>query len=313
MVKKSDLGLSFQEREKMSEKIKILVVVGPTAVGKTALGIELAQAFNGEIISGDSQQVYRKLDIGTAKATVQEQAEAVHHLIDVRDVDENYSVYDFVKEAKAAIIDIYNRGKLPIIVGGTGLYLQSLLEGYHLGGEVDQEQVLAYRAQLDNLSDDDLFGKIAELGLDIPQLNRRRAMRALELAKFGQVMENKETNYDALLIGLNDDRQLLYDRINKRVDFMLENGLLQEAQWLYENFPQVQAARAIGYKELFPYFSGEQSLQEATDKLKQNTRRFAKRQLTWFRNRMTINFYRVSDSDTKEKIEKKVRDFLTIL
>lgn len=313
MVKKSDLGLSFQEREKMSEKIKILVVVGPTAVGKTALGIELAQAFNGEIISGDSQQVYRKLDIGTAKATVQEQAEAVHHLIDVRDVDENYSVYDFVKEAKAAIIDIYNRGKLPIIVGGTGLYLQSLLEGYHLGGEVDQEQVLVYRAQLDNLSDDDLFGKIAELGLDIPQLNRRRAMRALELAKFGQVMENKETNYDALLIGLNDDRQLLYDRINKRVDFMLENGLLQEAQWLYENFPQVQAARAIGYKELFPYFSGEQSLQEATDKLKQNTRRFAKRQLTWFRNRMSINFYRVSDSDTKEKIEKKVRDFLTIL
>lgn len=297
----------------MSEKIKILVVVGPTAVGKTALGIELAQAFNGEIISGDSQQVYRKLDIGTAKATVQEQAEAVHHLIDVRDVDENYSVYDFVKEAKDAIIDIYNRGKLPIIVGGTGLYLQSLLEGYHLGGEVDQEQVLAYRAQLDNLSDDDLFGKIAELGLDIPQLNRRRAMRALELAKFGQVMENKETNYDALLIGLNDDRQLLYDRINKRVDFMLENGLLQEAQWLYENFPQVQAARAIGYKELFPYFSGEQSLQEATDKLKQNTRRFAKRQLTWFRNRMSINFYRVSDSDTKEKIEKKVRDFLTIL
>lgn len=297
----------------MSEKIKILVVVGPTAVGKTALGIELAQAFNGEIISGDSQQVYRKLDIGTAKATVQEQAEAVHHLIDVRDVDENYSVYDFVKEAKDAIIDIYNRGKLPIIVGGTGLYLQSLLEGYHLGGEVDQEQVLAYRAQLDNLSDDDLFGKIAELGLDIPQLNRRRAMRALELAKFGQVMENKETNYDALLIGLNDDRQLLYDRINKRVDFMLENGLLQEAQWLYENFPQVQAARAIGYKELFPYFSGEQSLQEATDKLKQNTRRFAKRQLTWFRNRMTTDFYRVSDSDTKEKIEKKVRDFLTIL
>lgn len=297
----------------MSEKIKILVVVGPTAVGKTALGIELAQAFNGEIISGDSQQVYRKLDIGTAKATVQEQAEAVHHLIDVRDVDENYSVYDFVKEAKDAIIDIYNRGKLPIIVGGTGLYLQSLLEGYHLGGEVDQEQVLAYRAQLDNLSDDDLFGRIAELGLDIPQLNRRRAMRALELAKFGQVMENKETNYEALLIGLNDDRQLLYDRINKRVDFMLENGLLQEAQWLYENFPQVQAARAIGYKELFPYFSGEQSLQEATDKLKQNTRRFAKRQLTWFRNRMTTDFYRVSDSDTKEKIEKKVRDFLTIL
>lgn len=133
----------------MSKKIKLLAVVGPTAVGKTALGIELAKQFNGEIISGDSQQVYRQLDIGTAKATPEEQAEAVHHLIDVRNIDETYSVYDFVQEASAAISDIVSRGKLPIIVGGTGLYLQSLLEGYHLGGQVDQEKVLAYRKELD--------------------------------------------------------------------------------------------------------------------------------------------------------------------
>ena len=148
-------------------KTKLIVVAGPTAVGKTALGIELAKRFNGEIISGDSQQVYRQLNIGTAKATPEEQAAALHHLIDVRDVDETYSAYDFVTEAEAAITDIVSRGKLPIIVGGTGLYLQSLLEGYHLGGQVDQEQVLAYRSELEQLSDQELFEKIDRLGIEI--------------------------------------------------------------------------------------------------------------------------------------------------
>ena len=294
----------------MSKKIKLLAVVGPTAVGKTALGIELAKQFNGEIISGDSQQVYRQLDIGTAKATPEEQAEAVHHLIDVRNVDETYSVYDFVQEASAAISDIVSRGKLPIIVGGTGLYLQSLLEGYHLGGQVDQEKVLTYRKELDLLSDDELFEKIAEQKIEIPQINRRRAIRALELAKFGKGLENKETDYDAYLIGLNDDRQVLYDRINYRVDLMVENGVLNEAKWLYDNYREVQAARAIGYKELFPYFSGEDSLENCVEKLKQNTRRFAKRQLTWFRNRMTVQFYNVSETDFKTKVAEDVDRFL---
>ncbi|WP_423215382.1 tRNA (adenosine(37)-N6)-dimethylallyltransferase MiaA [Streptococcus equinus] len=294
----------------MSKKIKLLAVVGPTAVGKTALGIELAKQFNGEIISGDSQQVYRQLDIGTAKATPEEQAEAVHHLIDVRNVDETYSVYDFVQEASAAIQDIISRGKLPIIVGGTGLYLQSLLEGYHLGGQVDQEKVLAYRKELDLLSDDELFEKIAEQKIEIPQINRRRATRALELAKFGKDLENKETDYDAYLIGLNDDRQVLYDRINRRVDLMVENGVLDEAKWLYDNYREVQAARAIGYKELFPYFSGEDSLENCVEKLKQNTRRFAKRQLTWFRNRMAVQFYNVSETDFKTKVTEDVDRFL---
>ncbi|SEK44690.1 tRNA (adenosine(37)-N6)-dimethylallyltransferase MiaA [Streptococcus equinus] len=294
----------------MSKKIKLLAVVGPTAVGKTALGIELAKQFNGEIISGDSQQVYRQLDIGTAKATPEEQAEAVHHLIDVRNVDETYSVYDFVQEASAAISEIVSRGKLPIIVGGTGLYLQSLLEGYHLGGQVDQEKVLTYRKELDLLSDDELFEKIAEQKIEIPQINRRRAIRALELAKFGKDLENKETDYDAYLIGLNDDRQVLYDRINRRVDFMVENGVLDEAKWLYDNYREVQAARAIGYKELFPYFSGEDSLENCVEKLKQNTRRFAKRQLTWFRNRMAVQFYNVSETDFKTKVAEDVDRFL---
>lgn len=292
------------------DKVKIIAVVGPTAVGKTALGIELAKRFNGEIISGDSQQVYHHLDIGTAKATLEEQAEAPHHLIDVREVDEAYSAYDFVKEASAAIEDITSRGKLPIIVGGTGLYLQSLLEGYHLGGQVNQEEVLAYRQELEQLADAVLFDKIAEQDIEIPELNRRRAIRALELATFGQDLENKETPYDALLIGLNDDRQVLYERINHRVDVMVEKGLLDEAKWLYDNHRDVQAARAIGYKELFPYFAGQASLEESVDKLKQNTRRFAKRQLTWFRNRMAVSFYMVSESDVKKQINKAVQDFL---
>lgn len=291
-------------------KTKIIVIVGPTAVGKTALAIDLAQALNGEIISGDSQQVYRKLDIGTAKATPEEQAAAPHHLIDVREVTESYSAFDFVREAKQAIAEITARGKLPIIAGGTGLYIQSLLEGYHLGGEVPHEEILGYRAQLDLLSDEDLYQRVAEQGLVIPQLNRRRAMRALEIAHFGQDLANEETDYDPYLICLDDERSLIYDRINRRVDRMLEDGLLDEARWLYDNHPEAQAAKGIGYKELFPYFKGEQSLEEASEILKRNTRRFAKRQLTWFRNRMEVKFYAISAPHFKEQVLADVKEFL---
>lgn len=291
-------------------KTKLIVVLGPTAVGKTALGIELAQAYNGEIISGDSQQVYRQLDIGTAKATEEEQSQARHHLIDVRDVTETYSVYDFVKEAQEKIEEITSRGKLPILVGGTGLYLQSLLEGYHLGGQVDQQQVLAYRAELEALSDEDL-GKMAEqAGYDSSQTSRRRLIRTLELAQFGKELENKPTPYQALLIALTDDRQALYDRINQRVDWMMEQGLLEEVTWLHQNYPTAQAAMGIGYKEFFPYLDGQISLDEALDKVKQSSRRFAKRQLTWFRNRMKVEWYQVSDPQYKEKIRGAVEEFL---
>ncbi|HEM6115471.1 tRNA (adenosine(37)-N6)-dimethylallyltransferase MiaA [Streptococcus pluranimalium] len=291
-------------------KKKIIVVAGPTAVGKTALGIQLAQRFNGEIISGDSQQVYQQLDIGTAKASPEEQAAAVHHLIDVRQVTESYSAFDFVREAHAAIDAIINRGKLPIIVGGTGLYLQSLLEGYHLGGNLDQEALLAYRQELEKEEDETIFAKVAEKGLDIPQLNRRRAIRALELAKFGQDLTNQDSDLESLLIGLTDERQVLYDRINARVDVMIANGLLEEAKWLYDHHPDVQAARGIGYKELFPYFAGQEDLETSVERLKQNTRRFAKRQLTWFRNRMSVDFYQISDQHFQEKIATRVEDFL---
>ena len=291
-------------------KTKIIVVLGPTAVGKTALGIKIAQAYNGEVISGDSQQVYRNLDIGTAKASFEEQAQARHHLIDVRDVTEGYSAYDFVQEAKAAIKDISSRGKLPIIVGGTGLYLQSLLEGYHLGGDLDQEALLAYRKELEEKTDEDLFVLVEKADLTIPQLNRRRAIRALELARFGQDLVNQEAPYDALLIGLNDDRTRLYERINDRVDVMVDAGLLDEAKWLFDYAPDSQAARGIGYKELFPFFSNDMTLEQALEAVKQNSRRFAKRQLTWFRNRMQAPFYDVSQENTTENIMKEIENFL---
>lgn len=291
-------------------KTKIIVITGPTAVGKTALGIDLAQAFHGEIISGDSQQVYRQLDVGTAKATKKEQSLVKHHLIDVRDVSESYSAFDFVTEAQAAIENIIDQGKVPFIVGGTGLYLQSLIEGYHLGGQVDQEAVLAYRQELEQKSDQALTAMLADSAIEIPERNRRRMIRALELAKYGKDLSNKDTAYEALLIGLTDDRERLYDRINDRVDVMLDSGLLEEARWLFDHYPEAQAARAIGYKELFPYFKGEVDLASATAQLKQNTRRFAKRQLTWFRNRMDVTFYDVSKIDYKAQIIERVEEFL---
>lgn len=291
-------------------KSKILVIAGPTAVGKTALGIELANFFNGEIISGDSQQVYRKLDIGTAKVSLEEQKQVKHHLIDVREVTEGYSVYDFVAEAKVAISETLALGKLPIIVGGTGLYLQSLLEGYHLGGELNQEEVLAYRKELDTLSDTDLFEKVLNQGISLPEKNRRRAIRLLELNRFGQNLLNQEPPYDALVIGLTMPRNHLYDRINQRVDMMMSSGLLEEAMWLYTNYPNVQAVRGIGYKEFFPFFKGDVPLEAAVDKLKQNTRRFAKRQLTWFRNRMSVTFYDVETPNATKTILSDVRQFL---
>lgn len=291
-------------------KNKIIVIVGPTAVGKTALAIEVAQRFQGEVISGDSQQVYRTLDIGTAKASPEEQAATPHHLIDVREVTETYSAYDFVKEASQAIEEIQGRGHLPIIAGGTGLYVQSLLEGYHLGGDVAHEDILAYRESLSPLTDEELFDQVTKEGMEIPQINRRRAMRALEIAHFGQDLENQAPTYEPYIICLDDDRQALYDRINRRVDLMVEQGLLEEAQWLYDNHPDVQAAKGIGYKELFPYFKGEQNLEEALEQLKQNTRRFAKRQLTWFRNRMTVHFYQVGEEGFKERVLHDIERFL---
>jgi tRNA dimethylallyltransferase len=291
-------------------KEKVLVLVGPTAVGKSELAVKLAHEFDAEIISADSQQVYRGLDVGTAKVTTEEMQNVPHHLIDVRDLDENFSAHDFVQAAAAAIKDILSRGKLPIIVGGTGLYIQALTDGYHLGGEENHAEMRQLREKLEIYSDAELR---AALKIPLIEFNRRRAIRAIELQEFGygENSKNREVDYDFCLIGLEAAREILYERINQRVDRMLETRLLlDEARLLYDGHQNAQAAKAIGYKEFFPYFAGELSLVEVTEKLKQDTRRYAKRQLTWFKNRMQVKFYDIFSPDFPENVIMGVREFL---
>lgn len=302
--------------------MKVIAIVGPTAVGKTSLSIELAKQFNGEIISGDSMQVYRGLDIGTAKVTAEEMEGISHHLIDVRDVDESYSAADFQKAARKAIQEISDRGKLPIIVGGTGLYIQSLLWDYKLGNEGELEDD-SLRAKYEAFAEEN--GNLAlweKLQLTDPLAaekihcnNRKKMIRALEVFELTghSILEPKEQPkefYDSFLIGLNTDRSILYQRINQRVDLMVEQGLLEEAKNLAKN-PTVQAAQGIGYKEFFPYLSGGSSLEAALEEVKLHSRRYAKRQLTWFRNRMSVRWYDLIQQP--EKIDEIKREIATWL
>ncbi len=288
----------------MTDKTKIVIIVGPTAVGKTNLSISLSQAIDGEIISGDSMQIYRRLDIGTAKVTKDEQAGIPHHLIDCVDVTQGYSVSDFQKDARKAISAIEARGKVPIIVGGTGLYIEALLYDLSFGGTVEETD-LAYR-HLKELEAREK-GNLAlwsELQMNDPKAaenihpnNVKRVIRALEVyhltgkpfSSFQKEHTIKEPFYDAKIIGLTTDREVLYQRINERVLNMFEMGLLEEAHWLYQqNIPNSQAALGIGYKELTAYFNGKINLEEAQKQIQQNSRRYAKRQLTWFRNRWAV-------------------------
>ncbi|MDT2639355.1 tRNA (adenosine(37)-N6)-dimethylallyltransferase MiaA [Enterococcus dongliensis] len=282
--------------------MKVIAIVGPTAVGKTSLSIDLAKRFDGEIISGDSMQVYRGLDIGTAKVTSEEMVGIPHHLIDVRDADQSYSAADFQKTARQTIQAITQRGKLPIIVGGTGLYIQSLLWDYKLGSEGEPEDDSLrkkYEAFAEKNGNQALWEKLRAVDAlaaeKIHYNNRKKMIRALEVFQLTghSILEPKEQPkklYDSFLIGLNTERTILYQRINHRVDLMVEQGLLAEAKKLAKT-PDVQAAQGIGYKELFPYFSGDTSLEEAVEEVKLHSRRYAKRQLTWFRNRMSVHWY----------------------
>ncbi|MFR6674265.1 MAG: tRNA (adenosine(37)-N6)-dimethylallyltransferase MiaA [Enterococcus avium] len=302
--------------------MKVIAIVGPTAVGKTSLSIELAKQFNGEIISGDSMQVYRGLDIGTAKVTAEEMEGIPHHLIDVRDVDESYSAADFQKAARKAIQEISDRGKLPIIVGGTGLYIQSLLWDYKLGNEGELEDD-SLRAKYEAFAEEN--GNLAlweKLQLTDPLAaekihcnNRKKMIRALEVFELTghSILEPKEQPkelYNSFLIGLNTDRSILYQRINQRVDLMVEQGLLAEAKNLAKN-PTVQAAQGIGYKEFFPYLSGGSSLEAALEEVKLHSRRYAKRQLTWFRNRMSVRWYDLIQQPEKiDEIKTEIATWL---
>jgi len=295
------------------KKKKVIAIVGPTAVGKTALGIYLANQLGGEIISGDSLQVYKQLDIGTAKATKEEQAQATHHLIDVREINQNYSVADFQKEGRKLIKQI----DVPIIVGGTGLYVQSLLEDYSLGGATESTGIREkYQNYLEENGKAALWQLLKEtdpIAADIiHENNSRKIIRALEVFEnTGKSIinadgENTLELYDTKIIGLITDRELLYERINQRIDLMMNSGLLDEAKLLFEKYPNAQAAQGIGYKEFFPYFRGETTLTECVELVKKNSRNYAKRQITWFRNRMNTHWIDIVQNPVA--IEQELRE-----
>ena len=298
----------------------VLCIVGPTAVGKTKMSIELAKQLNGEIISGDSMQIYRGMDIGTAKATMDERQGIPHHLIDEKNPDEPYSVAAFQQTVRAKMEEIKSRGKLPIIVGGTGLYIKSVLYDYEFAGESESKEI--DEAKYGHLSNEELHAKLAavdEAGAkDIHPNNRKRVIRALEIyetsgVKKSEMIEKQEHKmiYDACLIGLTDDRNVLYDRINKRVDTMYETGLVEEVKALFdEGIPaESQSIRAIGYKELYDYFKGLISLEESKELIKRNSRRYAKRQYTWFNNQMDVKWFKVDVN----QFEKTVQNVLTYI
>lgn len=285
------------------EKPKVIVICGPTASGKTALSIKLAQKINGEIISSDSMQIYKDMDIGTAKPSKEEMQGITHHLIDFVEPNQRYSVAEFKKDAEKAIEEILSKGKTPIIVGGTGLYVDSLIYGIEYQDiQLDER----YRKELEERAEKEGLTQLYEEAQKIdPQAiekispnDKKRILRILEIYKATgknktqQEIESRKNGvkYDYKVFAIHWDREQLYERINKRVDIMLEQGLIQEVEQLlkkYKEFPT--AMQGLGYKEVVEYLQGEVTLEEMIEKLKMETRRYAKRQITWFKkNRQTI-------------------------
>lgn len=285
------------------DTIEVVAIVGPTASGKTALSIKMAKAFNGEIINGDSMQIYKGLDIGTAKVTEEEMEGVPHHLLSFKEPTESFSVAEYQSLVREKIAEIQGRGKLPIIVGGTGLYVQAVLYDFQFTKEeVDEEARKKYYDQLMEIGPDAMHAKLAELDPETAKTihpnNTRRVIRALEMIELHGVSKASEEHnrgtiplYNHLIIGIEMDREKLYERINLRVDLMMENGLLEEVRGLWERgIRNVQSVQAIGYKELYDYLDGRTTLTEAIEQLKQNSRRYAKRQLTYFRNKMDVQW-----------------------
>lgn len=300
----------------VKDKIKIVAVVGPTASGKTALAIELAKQFNGEVVSCDSMQVYREMNIGTAKPSLEEMDGVKHHMLDFADPKQVYTCADYVRDARSVIDKIVSNGKLPIICGGTGLYLDSLLRG---GSFEETEVNIDYRAELEKLADEKgneyIHSMLNEVDPESAAAthfnNRKRVIRALEIYKSCGVPKSEldrrsqqlESDYNALIIGLRfTDRSVLYERINRRVDIMIESGLLQETENLMKNGvfeSNGTAKQAIGYKELLGYIKGEMSYEDAVEQLKVATRRYAKRQMTWFSAHGDVNWIDIEEYNFK--------------
>lgn len=307
-------------------KKTVLSIVGPTAVGKTSLSILLAKELNGEIISGDSMQVYKEMDIGTAKIKDSEMEGIPHHLIDIRKPNEEYSVADFKNDVGDKVETITAKNRLPIIVGGSGLYIQSALYDYNFSPiprDEDRTEELSKEVREDGI--ERIYKKLKEIdplqAQKIHPNNHRRVIRALEIYETtGKTKtaweqgEKREPLYNIHFIGLEMERVKLYEEINKRVDIMIENGLIDEVRRLYEKgYKETQAMKAIGYKEVIPYIEGEATLEEVIHHLKQNSRRYAKRQYTWFRNKMPVNWYPVTPQTKKETFTSIVEKIAGIL
>lgn len=283
---------------------RVIVITGPTAVGKTKLSIELAKKLNGEIINADAMQVYKGLNIGTAKVTEKEKENIPHHLFDIKEVDEEYSIYNYQKDCRKVIDDILRRNKTPILVGGTGLYIKAALYDYKLSEEKTNNTY-------DNLKTEEIYKELLKLDKDIniDKNNRRRLIRALNYYKENNTsISNNKTNkllYDAIFIGLTTDREILYKKINQRVDNMIENGLLEEVKYYYDkNIKTKPLINGIGYKELYNYFDGLCSKEEAVEKIKQNSRHYAKRQYTFLNHQLNVVWFETDYNNFNNTIEK---------
>ena len=302
----------------MADKIPLVAVVGPTASGKTGLGIAIAKYYGGEVVSADSMQIYRTMDIATAKPTLEEMDGVPHHLIDFWDPDQPFSLAEYIELAKKAIDDIHSRGKLPVLVGGTGLYVNTLLDNITLGESGGDETLRSeLLREAEEKGNGYLLAKLhsfdPETAENLHENNLLRIVRAIEVYRLtGTTMSEwvrrsrgQESPYRFCMIGLNyKDRQNLYDRINLRVDEMMKAGLLEEAKAVL-GAPLETSAQAIGYKELKPYLEGELPLEVCVEKLKQSTRRYAKRQLTWFRRDGRIHWIYPDEEENFTKVFEK--------
>ncbi|NLL44453.1 MAG: tRNA (adenosine(37)-N6)-dimethylallyltransferase MiaA [Mollicutes bacterium] len=286
----------------------VIVIVGPTGIGKTKLSIALAKKLNGEIINADSTQIYRGLDIATAKITIEEMGNIIHHLLDIKNIKENYTVYDYQKDSRRVIDSIIKRDKTPIMVGGTGLYIKASLYDYTF---YDEPVINNY----DEYTNEELFQKLLTVdpNTTIHLNNRKRVIRALNYydihkKPFSEKEKTDKLLYNAIFIGLTTDRKTLYERINKRVDEMLTKGLLEEARKIYESGIRTKAViTPIGYKELFDYFENKKSLEECIELIKKKSRNYAKRQYTWFNNQMPINWINVDFDNFDNTIKEALK------
>lgn len=292
-------------------KKTIIAITGPSASGKSALAIEIAKSINGEIVSVDSRQIYKQLNIGSAKPTMEERQGIMHHLIDIVDITKEYTVADFADDAALKIKEIYEQEKVPILVGGTGLYFRVLLQDFDLPRVAPNMEL---RQQLNEKSTEELYQMLKSLDPEIAEKihfnNKVKIVRALEVCKMlgipmSKAQKKKESPYKVIWTGLNsNNREFLYERANKRVDIMFENGLENEVRNLFKLYPENKILmNTIGYQELYPYINNEISLQEASEMLKQNTRRYIKRQISWFKANTEIKWYDIENQNCNEITE----------